>query len=184
MSMTREEAEALAIETVEKMGCDLKLAAVRVGTAQKIGVSQDERTDRVVIKPDPEPDDEKAPQAYIFWFTREVDGVPTTYEVNEGAKAFIFFLSGTLWSLVGLALSTLTMSKYVSYASPFIIYYGLVIASTRYIKDLYCINPQEWLNPQNFWPGDHWGIILFLVELIVMAGLFFRIVALRRIGHE
>jgi len=99
-------------------------------------------------------------------------------------KAFIFFLSGTLWSLVGLALSTLTMSKYVSYASPFIIYYGLVITSTRYIKGLYCINPQEWLNPQNFWPGDHWGIILFLIELIVITGLFFRIVALRRIGHE
>jgi hypothetical protein len=99
------------------------------------------------------------------------------------AKAIIFFLSGMLWSLIGLALSAMTMSKYVAYASPFIIYYILVIISTRYFKTIYCINPQEWLSPMNFWPGGNWGIMLFLLELITITALFSLIAMSRRIEH-
>jgi len=74
VSMTREEAEALAIKTVEDMGCDLKLAAVRLGTAGGMGITSDSNGEG-----------DEAPQAYVFWFTRAVDGVRTTYEVNDGS---------------------------------------------------------------------------------------------------
>jgi hypothetical protein len=86
------------------------------------------------------------------------------------ATAFVFFLCGCLWSLVGGLLATLTQSRYMAYASPFILYYVLVILSERYLKDIYVLNPREWLNPAADWVGGIWGAALFVGELIVVAG--------------
>jgi hypothetical protein len=68
VNITKEEAEALAVKTFKDMGCDLKLSAVRLGTAGGPDVMKEE-----------------PPEAYVFWFTREVGGIPTVYETNDGA---------------------------------------------------------------------------------------------------
>ena len=60
-------------------------------------------------------------------------------------KAALFMLCGGFWSMVGALSGTLTMNKYMAYASPFIFYYLLVILCERYIKKLYVLNPYEWL---------------------------------------
>lgn len=96
-------------------------------------------------------------------------------------RAFVFFLCGCLWSLVGGLLATVTASKYMAYASPFIIYFVLVILAQRYLKDMYVVNPQEWLNPVGDWVGGTWGVALFVGELIIITGCMYAFVIGRRL---
>ncbi|MDO4273551.1 MAG: hypothetical protein Q4D16_07775 [Eubacteriales bacterium] len=88
-------------------------------------------------------------------------------------QAFVFFLNGCFWSLVGGILAAVTMSRYMAYASPFILYYVLVIFSKRYFDKLYVLNPQEWINPVSDWVGGIKGVVLFIVELIITVGFLY-----------
>jgi hypothetical protein len=100
------------------------------------------------------------------------------------AKAAMFALCGALWSLVGLAFSTATISTHMAYASPFILYYAMVILTTRYLPNVAIINPQEWLKPEHNWPGGNWGVALLILELSAMAVLLFGTAAARRLRNE
>lgn len=99
-------------------------------------------------------------------------------------KACLFALCGALWSLVGLACSTATLSAHIAYSSPFILYYVLVILSVRYFPEAAILNPEEWLNPQHPWPGGNWGVALLIAELTALAALLFHMAAARRLQHE
>lgn len=96
-------------------------------------------------------------------------------------RAFLFFLNGCLWSLLGGLLAAITMSKYMAYAAPFIFYYVLVILSERYFGGLYVINPKAWLNPGEEWLATPWGAALLVAELAVLAALLYSIVIRRRL---
>lgn len=102
------------------------------------------------------------------------------------SRALIFLLCGAFWALIGQLFASFTMSKYVAYASPFILYYVLVILSVRYLKDIYVLNPQGWLNPaaEGKWPGEGWSGILFLIEMIFAAGLGFAYAAGRKLKND
>lgn len=97
-------------------------------------------------------------------------------------RAFVFALCGALWSLVGAMLAAVTMSKYMAYASPFIIYYVLVILSERYIKDVYVLNPKQWLSGGELWPGGIWGIALLVAMLAAIVAIGYGIRVSRRLG--
>ena len=97
-------------------------------------------------------------------------------------SACIFFLCGSLWSLVGALFASVTMSRYMAYASPFIIYYVLVILSERYLKTIYVLNPKEWLRASEIWPGGGWGDALMLVVLIAAVSLGLAVSITRRIS--
>ena len=101
--------------------------------------------------------------------------------VNLAERAFLFFLSGALWSLVGGLFATITMSKYMAYASPFIFYYVLVILSQRYFTNIYVLNPQEWLNPSELWNAGIWGAVLFVSELIALLSIAYYAIMRRRL---
>lgn len=101
--------------------------------------------------------------------------------INIIEKSTVFFLSGCLWSLVGGLLASITTSKYMAYASPFILYYVLVILSQRYFKDLYVINPQEWLNPSEVWLGGVWGAALMVGLFMVVLGFAYAAVIRKKI---
>lgn len=90
------------------------------------------------------------------------------------------FLSGTLWSLIGFVFSALTMNRYMAYASPFVLYYVLIILNERYFKKLYMLSPKEWLFPSSQW-GGRFGVLIFLLELILIASLVFVLIAKRRL---
>ena len=77
--------------------------------------------------------------------------------LNLIIKTIVFFLSGSLWASVGMLLANVSLSKYMAYASPFVIYYVLVILAERYFRSVYVINPKEWLLQANFWPGGGLG---------------------------
>jgi hypothetical protein len=98
-------------------------------------------------------------------------------------KSTTLLLSGAFWSLVGFAFAAGTQSRYMAYASPFILYYVLIILHERYFDSLYVLYPKEWLFPSDAWVMGGFGVILLLAELIVITGLVFSVIARRRLEH-
>lgn len=73
-------------------------------------------------------------------------------------KYFIFF---AMWGLFGAILGTETDSKCVVYASPFILYYVLVIIKSRYLHTVDAIDPRLWCSGNS-------GVITVAVLLAVL----------------
>lgn len=92
----------------------------------------------------------------------------------------LLFLNGGLWAVVGMTMSTIMESKYIAYASPFIVYYLLVILYERYFPDAWLLYPKNWLNPE-IWPYGAGSAALFLLELTFLCGLVFYIRGKRRL---
>ena len=96
--------------------------------------------------------------------------------------AVTLFFSGAFWSMVGFTFASLTMSRYMAYASPFILYYVLIILNERYFENLYVLYPKEWLFPSDAWELGSLGVILLLAELTAIVSLVFVITAKRRLS--
>lgn len=95
----------------------------------------------------------------------------------------LYFCSGALWSVIGLLFGTLTVSKYMAYASPFVFYYVLIILYERYFDALYVLYPKEWLMPSERWEYGEAGVVVFVTELTVIAALCFGMTAARRLSR-
>lgn len=100
--------------------------------------------------------------------TNEVSQFPEFIE-----RCFLMFLNGGLWAVLGMTMSTVMESKYIAYASPFVVYYLLVMLYERYFPKAYLIYPREWLNPSANWPLGIWGVAILLLELTTLLGLVF-----------
>ncbi len=98
------------------------------------------------------------------------------------SRLLLFFLSGAFWAVLGMMLSTLTGSRYMAYASPFILYYVLIILYERYFDRLYVLYPKEWLNPSGDWVLGTLGVMVFILELMLIASLGFAVAARKKIG--
>lgn len=107
----------------------------------------------------------------------------TPYFARILAQAALFFVSGAFWALVGFLFAALTMSKYTAYASPFILYYILIILHDRYFENNYVLYPKEWISPQAPWFMGNWGVVLLLGEFICVVCLVFTITAERRMRN-
>lgn len=127
--------------------------------------------------------------ALIAWGTTAVVLIPIEREI-EGVESaaidglieiyFLLFLNGGFWSVVGMAMSTLMESKYISYATPFVFYYLLVILYERYFSDLFIIYPKTWTDPAA-WPFGCWGAAIFLLEMTLIFAFLFAYRAGRRL---
>ena len=98
-------------------------------------------------------------------------------------SVLLYFCSGAFWSMTGLAFSTLTNSKYMAYASPFVLYYVLIILNERYFDKLFVLYPKEWVSPSDVWMFGNVGVMLLLLELTTLMGLCFAIAAKRRLSQ-
>uniref|UniRef100_UPI0040570DDA hypothetical protein n=1 Tax=Acetatifactor sp. TaxID=1872090 RepID=UPI0040570DDA len=94
-----------------------------------------------------------------------------------------YFCSGAFWSVIGLLFATLTASKYMAYASPFVFYYVLIILYERYFDALYVLYPKEWIMPSERWEYGEVGVVVFVTELTVIAALCFGMTAGRRLSR-
>ncbi len=83
-------------------------------------------------------------------------------------KAFLYFLAGGFWASIGLLLANITLSKYMAYASPFVIFYVLVILQERYFRELNVLNPKEWLEVEQFWVMGRWGVAIMMIMMIAI----------------
>ncbi len=97
--------------------------------------------------------------------------------------ALMFFASGAFWSLTGLTFATLTYSRYMAYASPFVLFYVLIILYERYFDKLFVLYPREWLNPSSRWMFGKIGVAMLLIEFSVLMALAFAYAAKRRLGR-
>lgn len=98
-------------------------------------------------------------------------------------KAAVLFCSGAFWSLVGFTAAALTMNRFIAYASPFILYYVLIILHERYFEWLYVLYPKEWIDPSAAWVLGQWGVVLLLAELCAAVSLVFALAAKRRLAN-
>ena len=99
-------------------------------------------------------------------------------EVERGILTetlWLYALSGGFWAVVGLSLSTLMESKYIAYASPFVLYYLLVILHERYTPAFYVLDPAEWISPQARWPFGAIGPTAVVLELTAVFSILFLI---------
>lgn len=88
-------------------------------------------------------------------------------------QCLLLFLNGGFWAVLGMTMSTIMESKYIAYASPFVVYYLLVMLCERYFPNAYLLYPREWLNPSEKWPMGTLGVAIFLLELTALLGLIF-----------
>lgn len=92
----------------------------------------------------------------------------------------LLFFNGGFCAVAGMAMSTIMESKYIAYASPFVIYYLLVILCERYFSDIFLLYPPNWIGP-SVWPYGAWGAVVFLLELTLAFGILFVVRAERRL---
>lgn len=98
-------------------------------------------------------------------------------------KLMLFFMSGALWSLVGMTMAAATNSKYMAYASPFILYYLLIILKERYFQSMYVLYPKEWITAGQGWMWGDFGVIMVVLELVLVTSILFFISAKRRLNN-
>ena len=103
------------------------------------------------------------------------------YFGNLMETALMFFASGAFWSLTGMTFAALTDSKYMAYASPFVLFYLLIILYERYFDKLFVLYPREWLNPSPRWVFGKIGVAVLLTEFSVLMALAFAFAAKRRL---
>lgn len=96
-------------------------------------------------------------------------------------KEILFFCSGAFWSMAGMLSAVLTGSRYMAYASPFVLYYVLIILHERYFAKMHLLYPKEWIAPSEYWKFGNIGVVLFVAELTILAALCFGITAKRRL---
>ena len=112
----------------------------------------------------------------------ELEGL--SYGKDVGRICVLFFCAGMLFSLIGMLFSLMTSSKYMAYASAFVLEYVLIILRERYLKKMFVIDPREWLHPQDTqWMFGELGAVLLMVLLIVLVVLVLIMVMMQRIGE-
>ena len=112
----------------------------------------------------------------------ELEGL--SYGKDVGRVCVLFFCAGMLFSLIGMLFSIVTSSKYMAYASAFVLEYVLIILRERYLKKLFVIDPREWLHPQDAqWMFGELGAVLFILLLIVLVVMVLIVVMMLRIGE-
>jgi len=88
---------------------------------------------------------------------------------------------GAFCSCSGLLAASATGSRYMAYATPFVIYYLLIIFHERYFGAVYVLYPYEWLKPGESWPLGRVSADLLLAELTALLSLLFCLFAGRRL---
>ncbi len=95
----------------------------------------------------------------------------------------LYFASGSLWAVFGMIMAALTRNQYMAYASPFILYYLLIILYERYFEFLYILYPKQWLMPGEGWPFGNLGALFWVMELLLLLCICFTILARRRLKN-
>ena len=111
-----------------------------------------------------------------------MDMIDMAYGNDIYRACVLFFCVGMLFSLLGMLFSAITSSKYMAYASPFVLEYTLIILHERYLKTLYMIDPKEWLIPtESQWFLGQTGVMIFVLMLVILIAILLLVVMMGRI---
>ena len=111
------------------------------------------------------------------------DQIAEPYFAEIVTKTLTLFLSGAFWSLTGFTLASMAMSRYMAYASSFVVYYVLIILHERYFADFYVLYPKEWLAMSEPWVLLNLGVWIQLLTLCTVISLLFSMTAKRRLEN-
>lgn len=113
-----------------------------------------------------------------------VEMIGLTYGKDVCRACVLFFCAGVLFSVLGMFFSVLTSSRYMAYASPFVLEYTLIILHERYLKKLYMIDPKEWFNPtEGQWFLGQLGAMIFMMMLVFLIVVILLLILIRRIDE-
>ncbi len=110
------------------------------------------------------------------------------FELAEQQKAAAELLNGNigimlrclpaaaLWSATALAIGTAGMNKFLAYISPFICYYVLVIIAERYFRDVFVLNPKNYVTLAGGWEGNSPALISSLDAFTAMLAAYFAVI--------
>ena len=113
----------------------------------------------------------------------EADQTAQPYFAEILTKSLTLFLSGAFWSLTGFTLASMTMSRYMAYASPFVLYYVLIMLHERYFADFFVLYPKEWLAMSEPWVLENLGVWILLLVMSAIISLLFGMTAKRRLEN-
>lgn len=74
-------------------------------------------------------------------------------------------LTASSLSVLGAVCALLGRSAYLALGMPFVMFYTCMILRERYLENLYCIDPSEWVRAENDWGRNQAGLWLLLVLL-------------------
>lgn len=89
-------------------------------------------------------------------------------EMKTESAYIIFFLVGALWGCISAVLAVWTNNSCVAYGGAFVVCYLLIILCERYLQNMYCIYPYEWMFPKKQWVFEESGRRLVLVGFIAV----------------
>lgn len=101
----------------------------------------------------------------IFCWSWEPVGELLTMVARTALVASSFASFSAVCGVVG-------SSVYLAMGLPLVLYYMLMILRGRYLPQIYCIDPSEWIKGDAFWGNGQRGLWIFLILL----ALFFMIV--------
>lgn len=118
----------------------------------------------------------------LIFLPMEKEASQVNYLPDVLRACVLFFCAGMFFSLVGMLFSVITASKFMAYASPFVFCYVLIILHERYLNKIYILDPKEWIIPtDSTWVFGIWGSVLWMLEIILLAGGVLCIMVYRRI---
>lgn len=98
-------------------------------------------------------------------------------------QALTVFLAGALFALFAAVLGLLFRNRYMAFGGAFMVSYLLIIVTSRYLTDIYTVNPREWFLQEHYWEGGYGGCAVFLGELCVFIAMIYAELLFSRIGH-
>lgn len=106
-------------------------------------------------------------QEDVFFAFLEVMGrVCLTASAMSSFSAFCGALSGSVYLALGM---------------PFIVFYAGVILRQRYLEELFCIDPSEWILAEGNWGEKQYALWIFLILLALCMAVLHRIILEKRL---
>lgn len=89
------------------------------------------------------------------------------------AQGLVAFLAGALFALLAAALGLIFKNRYMAFGGAFMLSYLLIIVTSRYLTDIYTLNPREWFVQKHYWEGGALGCAGFLGELCLLMAMLY-----------
>lgn len=77
-------------------------------------------------------------------------------------------LTASCMASLGGICGVLSGSVYLAMGLPFVVYFFMMILRERYLENLYCLDPGEWIRGKAFWGSGQRGLWVFLILLCIL----------------
>ncbi len=106
---------------------------------------------------------------FMFLYPMELKGNISPEHIINVMKILlrISCIGGIMAGVSGI-FAALFRNYYMAYGLPFVCYYMLIILKERYLPDMYCMYPAEWIKCQQDWGTDGNGIWVFLLTFSII----------------